>query len=98
MYIDELVTAKNIDEVKGSLGDFDYVDEIEIGDVISVMECGHGYRIIVWENRSEERNAVIDFGDDHLWGEWDGARITVEYRDELLAYDIEGDCRFLGVT
>jgi hypothetical protein len=42
-------------------------------------------------------NAVIDFGDDYLWGEWDGARITVEYGDEILAYDIEGDCRFLGV-
>jgi hypothetical protein len=26
-----------------------------------------------------------------------GARITVEYGDEILAYDIEGDCRFLGV-
>ena len=40
---------------------------------------------------------IIDFGDDYLWGEWDGARITVEYGDEILAYDIEGDCRFLGV-
>ncbi len=97
MYIDELVTANNIDSVKEKLGDFNYVDEIEIGDVISVIECGDGYRIIVWENRYDERNAVIDFGDDYLWGEWDGARITVEYGDELLAYDIEGDCRFLGV-
>ena len=47
MYIDELVTAKNIDQVKENLGDFDYVDEIEIGDVISVTECGDRYRIIV---------------------------------------------------
>ena len=96
MYIDELVTVKNIDEIKENLGDFDYVDEIEVGDVISVMECGEGYRIIVWENRYDESNAVIDFGDDYIWGEWDGDRITVEYGDELLAYDIEGDCRFLG--
>ena len=97
MYIDELVTPDNIDEVKDNLGDFDYVDEIEVGDVISVMECGDGFKIIVWENRYDEGNAVIDFGDDYLWGEWDGARITVEYGDEILAYDIEGDCRFLGV-
>ncbi|MDH3803461.1 MAG: hypothetical protein OEU80_15445 [Deltaproteobacteria bacterium] len=97
MYIDELVTPDNIDEVKDNLGDFGYVDEIEVGDVISVMECGDGFKIIVWENRYDEGNAVIDFGDDYLWGEWDGARITVEYGDEILAYDIEGDCRFLGV-
>lgn len=97
MYIDELVTPDNIDAVKDNLGDFGYVDEIEVGDVISVMECGDGFKIIVWENRYDEGNAVIDFGDDYLWGEWDGARITVEYGDEILAYDIEGDCRFLGV-
>ena len=97
MYLDELVTPGNIDEIKDNLGDFDYVDEIEVGDVISVMECGGGFKIIVWENRYDEGNAVIDFGDDYLWGEWDGARITVEYGDEILAYDIEGDCRFLGV-
>ena len=97
MYIDELVTPDNIDAVKDNLGDFGYVDEIEVGDVISVMECGDGFKIIVWENRYDEGNAVIDFGDDYLWGEWDGARITVEYGDEILTYDIEGDCRFLGV-
>ena len=97
MYVDELVTAGNIDEIKENLGDFSYVEEIEVGDVISVVECGEGYRIIVWENRYVERNAVIDFGDDYLWGEWDGARIAVEHGDEILAYDIEGDCRFLGV-
>jgi hypothetical protein len=97
MYIDELITPGNIDEVKDNLGDFDYVDEIEVGDVISVMECGDGFKIIVWENRYDEGNAVIDFGDDYLWGEWDGARITVAYGDEILAYDMEGDCRFLGV-
>ena len=97
MYIDEVVTANNIDELKESIGDSDYVAEIEVGDVISVMECGDGYRIIVWDNRYDERNAVIDFGDDYLWGEWDGARITVEYGDELLTYDIDGECRFLGV-
>jgi|GEM_PF-7061248 len=33
MYLDELVTPGNIDEVKDNLGDFDYVDEIEVGDV-----------------------------------------------------------------
>ena len=60
------------------------------------MECGNGYRIVVWENHYDERNEVIDFGDDYLWGKWDGARITVEYGNELLAYDVEGDCRFLG--
>ena len=97
MYIDEVITANNIDEVKKNLGDFDYVAKIEVGDVISVMECGDGYRIIVWDNRYDESNAVIDFGDDYLWGEWDGVRITVEYGDELLAYDIDGECRFLGV-
>ena len=97
MYFDELVTAGNIEKIKRSLGDFDYVEEIEVGDVISVVECGDGYRIIVWEGSYEERNAVIDFGDDYLWGEWDGARITVEHGDEILAYDIEGDCKFLGV-
>ena len=96
MYIDELVTAKNMDKIKKNLGDFDYVDEIEVADVISLMECGSGYRIIVWGNRYDQCNAVIDFGDDNLWGEWDGERIKVEYGDELLAYDIEGDCRFLG--
>ena len=96
MYIDELVTAKNMDKIKKNLGDFDYVDEIEVADVISLMECGSGYRIIVWGNRYDQCNAVIDLGDDNLWGEWDGERITVEYGDELLAYDIEGDCRFLG--
>jgi hypothetical protein len=85
MYIDELVTPDNIDAVKDNLGDFGYVDEIEVGDVISVMECGDGFKIIVWENRYDEGK------------EWDGARITVEYGDEILAYDIEGDCRFLGV-
>jgi len=31
-------------------------------------------------------------------GEWDGARIKVEYGDEILAYDTEGDCRFVGVV
>ena len=98
MYIDELVTASNIEKIKENLSDFDYAEEIEVGDVISVVECGEGYRIIFWENRFAERNAVIDFGDDYLWGEWDGARITVEYGDEILAYDIEGDCRFLGVV
>ena len=97
MYIDEVVTANNIDEVKENLGDFDYVAEIEVGDVISVMECGDGYRIIVWDNRYDRSNAVIDFGDDYLWGDWDGARITIEYGDELLAYDIDGECRFLVV-
>jgi len=35
-----------------------------VGDVISVMECGDGFKIIVWENRYDEGNAVIDFGDD----------------------------------
>jgi hypothetical protein len=98
MYIDELVTAGNIEEIKGNLGDSAYVEEIELGDVISVVECGDGYRIIVWENRDGESNAVLDFGDDYLWGEWDGVRITVAYGDEILAYDIEGDCRFLGVV
>ena len=98
MYIDELVTAGNIEEIKESLGSCDYVAEIEVGDVISVVECGGGYRIIFWENRYDHRNAIIDFGDDYLWGEWDGARITVEYGDEILAYDIEGECRFLGVV
>jgi hypothetical protein len=98
MYIDELVTAGNIEKIKEYLGEFDYVDEIEVGDVISVVECGEGYRIIVWENRDAERNAIIDFGDDYLWGEWDGARIAVEYGDEILAYDIEGDCKFIGVV
>jgi hypothetical protein len=98
MYTDELITPGNIDEVKDNLGDFDYVDEIEVGDVISVLECGDGFKIIVWENRydDDEGNAVIDFGDDYLWGEWDGVRITVEYGDEILSYDMEGDCRFLG--
>jgi hypothetical protein len=98
MYSDELVTPGNIDEVKDNLGDFDYVDDIEVGDVMSVMECGDGFKIIVWENRYDGGNAVIDFGDDYLWGEWDGARIKVEYGDEILAYDIEGDCRFVGVV
>ena len=97
MYEDELVTGANIEEIKHNLGDFEYVEEIEVGDVISVVECGDGYKIIVWENRYAERNAVIDFGDDYLWGAWDGARIAVEHGDEILAYDIEGDCRFLGV-
>ena len=95
MYMDEPVTANNIDEMKENLGDFAYVEEIEVGDVISVVECGEGYRIIIWDNRSDERNAVIDFGDDYLWGEWDGATMTIEYGSEILAYDIEGDCRFL---
>ncbi|MGD8371983.1 MAG: hypothetical protein PVF76_12535 [Syntrophobacterales bacterium] len=97
MYIDEHVTPDNIEDLKESLGDFDYVEEIEVGDVISVLECGESYRIIIWENRYEERNAVIDFGDDYIWGKWDGVRITVEYGDEILAYDIDGDCKFLGV-
>ena len=74
MYIDELVTSGNIDDIKGYLGEFDFVEEIEVGDVLSVMDCEEGYRIIVWENRADESNAVIDFGDDYLWGEWDGAR------------------------
>jgi hypothetical protein len=97
MYIDELITPDNIDEVKENLGDFDFVDEIEVGDVISLVECQAGYRIIVWENSDDERNALIDFGDDYLWGEWDGVRITVDYGNEVLTYDVEGDCRLLGV-
>jgi hypothetical protein len=98
MYIDELVTAGNIDEVKEKLGNFGYVEEIEIGDVISVIACGDTYKIVVWENRSDDLNAVIDFGDDYMWGAWDGASIAVEYGDEILAYDTEGDCRFLDVV
>ncbi|UCG13665.1 MAG: hypothetical protein JSU72_04095 [Deltaproteobacteria bacterium] len=98
MYIEELVTANNIDEVKENLGHFDYVEEIEIGDIISVIECEEGYRIVFWDNRVEESNAVIDFGDDYLWGKWDGARMTVEYGDEILAYDTEGNCRFVGAA
>jgi hypothetical protein len=47
MYSDELITPGNIDEVRDNLGDFDYVDEIEMGDVISVIECGDGFKIIV---------------------------------------------------
>ena len=78
MYMDELVTAGNIDDIEEYLGEFDYVEEIEVGDILSVMDCEEGYRIIVWENRGDESNAVIDFGDDYLWGEWGGARITVE--------------------
>jgi dihydrodipicolinate synthase/N-acetylneuraminate lyase len=52
MYIDELVTPDNIDAVKDNLGDFGYVDEIEVGDVISVMECGDGFKIIVCVGKS----------------------------------------------
>ena len=96
MYMDELVTAVNIDDMKEYLGEFDYVEEIEVGDVLTVLDCEEGYRIIVWENRADEYNAIIDFGDDYLWGEWDGARITVEYGDEILGYDIEGNCRLMG--
>jgi len=55
------------------LGDSAYVEEIEVGDAISVLVYGDGYRIIVWENRDGESNAVLDFGEDYLWGEWDGA-------------------------
>ena len=80
------------------MDDSAYVEEIEVSDVISVLVCVGGYRIIVWENRDGESNAVLDFGDDYLLGEWDGARITVAYGDEILTYDIEGDCRFLGVV
>jgi hypothetical protein len=97
MYTDELITSGNMDEVKENLGDFDFVDEIEVGDVISVVECQPGYRIILWENKADERKAVIDFGEDYSWGEWDGVRVTVQYGNELPTYDAEGDCRFLGV-
>ena len=97
MYIDELVTSGNIDEIKMNLGEFDYVEEIEIGDVISIVECAEGSKIVVWENRPDEPNAVIDFGDDYFWGVWDGARITVEHGNEILSYDIDGECKFLGV-
>ena len=98
MYFDELVTAANIDEIKENIGPLDYVEEIEVGDIISVVECEEGYRIVVWGNHSDEVNAVIDFGDDYLWGEWDGARITVEYGDEILTYDTEGNCKFVGIV
>ena len=33
MYTDELITSRNIDEVKENLGDFDFVDEIEVYDL-----------------------------------------------------------------
>ena len=53
--------------------------------------------LVTPDNIDAVKDNLGDFGDDYLWGEWDGARITVEYGDEILAYDIEGDCRFLGV-
>ena len=95
---EELVTRDNMEEIRESLGEFDYTEEIEVGDVLTVLGCENGYKIIVWENRTDEDNAVIDFGDDYFWGQWDGARITVEEGNEIVTYDTEGNCRLLGVA
>lgn len=87
-----IVTAENIDEVRGDMAACDQADELEPGcETWGIIYEPGGQRgqMTIWPDSGR---AAVCHGGDSTWGDWDSDDLTLQCDDPRdVFYDADGE-------